>query len=49
MKLAPNREKCAEVNKIERSWRSVEHFDIRHGEAEFGVFPAGFQSSISSL
>lgn len=25
------------VNKAEKSWRSEEHFDVRHGGAEFGV------------
>ena len=29
--------KCVAVNKAERSWRSEEHFDIRHGDAEFRV------------
>ena len=42
----PKRKKCVAVNKDERSWRSKEHFDIRHGDAEFGVCPAGFQSSL---
>ena len=32
------------VNKDERSWRSKEHFDIRHRDKEFGVCPAGFLS-----
>jgi hypothetical protein len=36
--------KCAAVNGAGRSWRPEEHFDIRHGAAEFGVCPAGFQS-----
>ena len=38
----PKRKQCTAVNKDERSWRYEEHFDIRHGEAEFGVCPAGF-------
>jgi hypothetical protein len=33
----PKREKCVAANKAKRSWRSEEHFDIRHGDAEFGV------------
>jgi len=37
----PKREKCVAVNKTERSWRSEEYFDIRHGDAEFS-FPSGF-------
>jgi hypothetical protein len=41
----PKRKKCVPVNKDERSWRSEEHFDISYGDAEFGVCPAGFQSS----
>ena len=31
------------VNKAERNQRSEEHFDIRHGDAEFGICPAGFR------
>lgn len=27
----PKREKCIEMNKAERRWKSEEHFDIRHG------------------
>ena len=30
------------VNKDERIWRSEEIFDIRHGDAEFGVGPPWF-------
>ena len=40
----PKGKKFAAVNKDEKSWRSEEHFDIRHGDAEFGVCPAGFLS-----
>ena len=40
----PKRKKCAAVSNAGRSWRSEEHFDIRRGDAEFGVCPAGFQS-----
>ena len=36
------RKKFFAVNKDERSWRSEECFDIRHGDAEFGVYQAGF-------
>ena len=36
--------KCAAVDKAGRSWRSEERFDIRHGQAEFVVCPAGFPS-----
>lgn len=32
------------VNKTGRSWRSEECFDIKHGDAEFGGFHAGFQA-----
>ena len=38
------REKCVAVSKAERSWRSEERFDIRHGDAEFGVRQTSFQS-----
>ena len=40
----PKRMKFVEVIKAERSWRSEECFDIRHGDAEFEVCPAGFWS-----
>ena len=43
----PKRKKCVAVNKDERSWRSEEHFDIRHGDAEFEVCPVNFQSCFS--
>jgi hypothetical protein len=29
-----------------RSWRSGDHLDTRHGDAEFGVCPAGFLSCL---
>jgi hypothetical protein len=49
----PKKKKCATVNKAERSRRSEQHFDVRHGVTAFGVCPAGFLvllwSSISSL
>ena len=32
---------CVTVNKAERSWRSEGHFDIRHGDAEFGDCSSG--------
>jgi hypothetical protein len=39
----PRRKKFVAVNKVEkRSWRSEDHFDIRHGDAEFGGCPAAF-------
>ena len=40
----PKRLKYVVVNKAEKSWRSKEHFDIRHGDAKFGVCPVGFHS-----
>jgi hypothetical protein len=47
------RENCVAVNQAKRNWRSEEHFDLRHGDVEFIVFPAGFfvllWSSIFSL
>lgn len=45
----PTREKCVVVNKAEKSWKLEEHFDITHGDAGFGVCPAGFQSSFGSV
>ena len=38
----PKRKKCVVVNKAERSWRSEESVDVRCGDAEVGVCPAGF-------
>ena len=40
------RKKCAAVNKAERSWRSEEGFGMSHGDAEFGVYPAGFSFAL---
>jgi hypothetical protein len=34
----PKGKKYVAVNKAERIWRSEECFDIRHGDAEFGVW-----------
>jgi hypothetical protein len=28
--------------KMKKEWRSEDRFDISHGDAEFGVCPAGF-------
>ena len=39
---------CAVVNKAERSWRSEERFDIRHGDAELWLLVL-LLSRISSL
>lgn len=36
------RKKCVAVNKAERNWRFEEHFDVRHGDSEFGVCTADF-------
>ena len=38
------KEKCVAVCKAGKVWRSEEHFNIRHGNAEFRVCPAGFGS-----
>lgn len=38
------REKCIAVINIEWSWRFEEYFDVTNGDAEFGVYPAGFWS-----
>ena len=42
----PKRKKCVAVNKAERSWRSEEHYAIRHGDAEFGVCPLVFSLAL---
>ena len=36
----PKRKKYIAVNKDESIWRSEDHFDISHGDAEVGVCPA---------
>jgi hypothetical protein len=38
----PKRKKYVAANPTERTWRSEEPFDIRHGDAGFGVFAANF-------
>lgn len=45
------REKCAAVNKDERSWRSEEGLDIRHGDMQslLSWFPFLFGPAFSSL
>jgi hypothetical protein len=40
----PKIKTCVALNKAERNWRSEECFDVRHGDAEFGVFPVIFWS-----
>ena len=40
----PTRKKSVVVHRAEQSWRPEEHFDTRHGDAEFGFCPAGFWS-----
>jgi hypothetical protein len=36
------------LTNIKRSWRSDDFFDISHGDAEFGVCPAGFLSFLGN-
>ena len=38
------RRKTKQSTKMKKEWRSEDHFDISHGDAEFGVCPAGFLS-----
>ena len=45
----PRRKKCVAVHKAEGSWTSEELFDIRHGDAEFGVGLASFQSCFATI
>ena len=40
------RKKCVVVNKAIWNYRSEEHFDIRHGDAEFGICPAVFSLAL---
>ena len=37
------------VNKSNWSWRSEDHFDIRHGDTEHGVCPAIFLHCLSPI
>jgi hypothetical protein len=37
------------VYKDEKKWSSEEYIDIRYGDMEFGVCPAGFLSCFYSL
>ena len=39
-----NKVKCVVVNKAKKNWRSEQHFDIQHEDAEFGVCLARFPS-----
>ena len=43
------RKKCVVVNNPKGSWRSEECFDIRHGDAEYGVCPIGLVLLLSSI
>ena len=38
-------ETCVSVNKADRTRKSEEYFDIKHGDAEIEVCPASFWSS----
>lgn len=38
----PMREKYVAANKAERSWEPEKCFDIRHRNAQFRIYPAGF-------
>ena len=42
----PKRKRSVAVNKAVGSCRSKECFDIRHGDAEFGVCPAGYNLAL---
>ena len=42
----PKRKKCVAINKVKKGQRSEEHFDIRHGDTEVRVCPAGFQLTL---
>lgn len=38
------RKMCVSANKVEWTWRSEEHFNIRHGDSIWSLHPAGFQT-----
>jgi hypothetical protein len=40
----PRRKQLLQSTKMKKEWRSEDRFDISHGDAEFGVYPAGFLS-----
>jgi hypothetical protein len=42
-------QKCVAVNKAERNWRSIKHFDIRHEDAELRDRVAGFSAFFGPL
>lgn len=42
----PKREKCVIVNKAGSRWSFEECFNIRHGDIELVVCPAGFRSCV---
>jgi hypothetical protein len=44
VELVQEEEVCCSQQRWKRSWRSEDCFDISHGDAEFGVCPAGFLS-----
>lgn len=45
---SPGERSCVALKKEEMSWRSAEHFDIRHGVEEFEVCLDGFRSCFGS-
>jgi hypothetical protein len=47
--ISPRERNVLESKKTETSWRFEDCFDIRHGNAEFEVFPADFQTMLWGL
>jgi hypothetical protein len=43
---SPGESSLLQSTKMKKEWRSENRFDISHGDAEFGVCPAGFLSFI---
>jgi hypothetical protein len=39
---SPGKSSLLQSTKIKKEWRSEDSFDISHGDAEFGICPAGF-------
>ena len=39
---SPGESSLLQSTKMKKEWRSEDRFDISHGDAEFGVCPAGF-------
>ena len=44
----PGESSLLQSTKMKKEWRSEDHLDISHGDAELGICPAGFLSFFGS-